>query len=222
MRFRTGLAPFTVALTLLPIAAAQTPRFFAGAGPGIAILSAASGTAISADRAALSNYAPKLGLMGHVFFGWHANEYLSLQGAWSYQTNDLTLSATASNGAFYQQRRDSRQHNGGGEVLLYFRNRRSFVRPFLSAGLGLQRIASDAAATLTQQGSIALPPAAFTATEPGLRVAAGADLLLGKGWGLRYAFLETLQRNPIGRRLTPSAGSPLMNFHHVFGFVKYF
>ena len=56
----------------------------------------------------------------------------------------------------------------------------------------------------------------------GLRAAAGIDLILGKGWGIRYAFLETIQGNPISVRLDPPGKRGLANFQNLFGVVKYF
>ena len=42
--------------------------------------------------------------------------------------------------ASYEETRSSTQHGVIGDVLLYFRNRRSWVRPYLSAGAGLVRL----------------------------------------------------------------------------------
>ena len=47
--------------------------------------------------------------------------------------------------------------------------------------------------------------------------------MLGKsGWGVRYAFLETIQGNPISQRLDPVGKRRLANFQNLFGVVKYF
>jgi hypothetical protein len=75
--------------------------------------------------------------------------------------------------------------------------------------------------TVVARGSLS-PPVKFAEQAPGVRVAAGVDLMLPSGWGFRYAFLENMQRNVIGSRLSPPAKPVFMNFQHIFGFVKYF
>jgi hypothetical protein len=120
------------------------------------------------------------------------------------------------------QSRNSSQHSGFGDALLYFRNRGSGVRPFLLVGIGVMHFASLVEGSPTFTGTPALPPRSFSATEPGLRVAAGIDLLSRRRWGFRYMFLETIQRNPISRQLSPPGTRGLANFQNMFGFVKYF
>lgn len=201
--------------------AAAQPRYFLGGGPGAAVLSGASGSAVNQNSVEISAYQPRLGALAHVFGGWHISEYVSLQGAWSANWNDLVYSASSDAG-FFQQEQNSFQQNLGADTLLYFRNRRSFVRPFLSAGLNYMRFRSNVTELRTIGGQPPSVPGNFRAEEPGLRVAAGADLLLPNGWGFRYAFLENLQRNVAGRQLSPPAGGPLMTFQHIFGLIKYF
>ncbi|MBI2686614.1 MAG: hypothetical protein HYX27_09885 [Acidobacteria bacterium] len=197
------------------------PRYFIGAGPGISILSGGSGSQVTASAAAISNYEPKAGAEAHVFGGWHPWEYLSVQAAWSASRNGLTFNATTPNG-FYRQQRKSSQQNVGADALLYFRERKSPVRPFLSVGLNHMWFSSDPTST-TASGGALLPPPRYTGRAWGLRVAAGADLVRRNGWGFRYAFMEHLQqRNVIGLRLEPAARRQLMTFQHIFGIVKYF
>ncbi|MEO7649759.1 MAG: hypothetical protein ABIZ80_04775, partial [Bryobacteraceae bacterium] len=116
------------------VTASGQPKYFAGAGPGMAILSSASGVSVSAASASVSNYGPRLGPLLHIFGGWHAWEYVSLQAAWSANRNGLTFSSSVPGSGFYQQRRSSSQKNVGADALVYFRERRSIVRPFLSVG----------------------------------------------------------------------------------------
>jgi hypothetical protein len=213
-----GISLFAIASSA-PVLA-QAGRF-AGAGPGIAILSAGSEAVIDSSTASLSNYKPARGALVHVFAGIHLSDYWSLQATWSANRNELTMSSSLAAAGFYQQRRSSSQQNLGGDLLLYFRNRRSFVRPFLSVGLNSMWFSSEPIETVAASGSLS-PPASFKEQAPGLRVAAGADLMLPSGWGFRYAFLENMQRNVIGASLSPPANPVLMNFQHIFGFVKYF
>ncbi|MEO6758863.1 MAG: hypothetical protein ABIO24_05370 [Saprospiraceae bacterium] len=210
-------------LTLLTwtCAVAQTPRFFVGGGPGVSIISGGSGAVVGPVVASISNYEPKVGRQVHVFGGWNPWEYISVQGAWSANRNTLTFnSATAD--SFYQQKRKSSQQNVGGDMLLYFRERKSFVRPFLSVGVNYMWFKSAPTEVVASSGTL-LPPPMFSDQASGLRVAAGTDLVHKNGWGFRYAFMEHLQqRNVIGTRLTPGAQRQLMNFQHLFGIIKYF
>jgi hypothetical protein len=221
---RAFFSPICFAAPLLILAShsatAQT-RFFAGAGPGIAILSGGAKADVNANAAALSSYAAVRGAMVHTFAGYHLSEYVSVQAAWSANRNALTLSASLTGTGFYQQQRSSRQQNLGVDLLVYFRDRRSIVRPFLSVGPNAMWFTSEPAGAVVSSGNLP-PPGKFSETAPGLRVAAGMDVMHPGGWGFRYAFLENMQRNVIGATLTPPARPVLMNFQHVFGFVKYF
>ena len=207
---------------LVPFSMAQPPRFFVGGGPGISILSGGSGAVLGPASASISNYEPKIGKQIHIFGGWNPWEYVSVQAAWSANRNALIFNSTVGTTGFYRQRRKSAQQNLGTDFLLYFRDRKSVVRPFLSVGLNHMWFRSEPV-EVTASGGALLPPPRFTDQAVGLRVAAGTDLVHRNGWGFRYAFMEHLQqRNVIGLRLTPSADRPLMNFQHIFGVVKYF
>ncbi|MBC7925594.1 MAG: hypothetical protein H7039_08050 [Bryobacteraceae bacterium] len=203
------------------ISAQEPKRFFVGGGPGMAILSAGSAATINSQTTAFSNYEPRLGALAHAFGGWHFSEYVTAQVAWSGNRNSLTFAATNSAADTYQQRRKSSQQNAGADALLYFRDRRSFVRPFLSVGFNYMWFRSEATSLAFSTAPTSAPPD-FSDSVAGLRVAAGTDLLLRNGWGARYAFMEHLQTNVIGKRLSPRATNPLMNFQHLFGVVKYF
>lgn len=210
-------------LTLLTLtcAIAQPSRFFVGGGPGVAVLSGGSGAVVGPAAASISNYEPKIGAQAHVFGGWNPWEYISLQGAWSFNRNALTFNSTAANG-FYRQERKSSQQNAGADLMLYFRERKSFVRPFLSAGVNYMWFKSTPTEVVAASGPL-LPPPMYSDRAFGFRVAAGTDLVHRNGWGFRYAFMEHLQqRNVIGLRLTPRAPGQLMNFQHLFGIIKYF
>ena len=216
-----GAARAFCLLIAATVTASGQLKYFAGAGPGIAILSSASRAAVSAGSASVSNYEPKPGPLLHIFGGWHAWEYVSLQAAWSANRNGLTLSSTIPGSGFYQERRNSSQENLGADALVYFRERRSIVRPFLSAGFNYMWFRSERTELLFSSGTLRAP-ANFSGRRPGLRVAAGMDVMHRKGWGFRYAFMEHLQGNVIGSRLSPPATTKLMNFQHLFAVIRTF
>lgn len=86
--------------------------------------------------------------------------------------------------------------------MLYFRARNSRIRPYLSAGPAWVRLLHE--------------------DKRGLRVAVGADLMIGSGWGVRYSFSEMLTANPLATNLHTPGQPKLMNFQNLFGFVKVF
>ena len=86
--------------------------------------------------------------------------------------------------------------------MLYFRARNSRIRPYLSAGPAWVRLLHE--------------------DKAGLRVAVGADLMIGSGWGVRYSFSEMLTANPLATNLHPPGQPKLMNFQNLFGIVKVF
>ncbi|MBI3680200.1 MAG: outer membrane beta-barrel protein [Acidobacteria bacterium] len=201
------------------VASAQT---FVGVTSGISTLSADAQTTVDIGVTATSTYKPENGALASGFAGRHITDYLSIQAGYGWNRNSLTLTSIRLPQNSYLQSRNSSQHSGFGDALLYFRNRRSRVRPFLLVGIGVTHFTSHVDGSPSFTGSPALPPRSFSATEPGLRVAAGIDLLSRSGWGFRYMFLETMQRNPISQQLSPPGARGLANFQNVFGFVKYF
>jgi len=211
-----------VFLLIAGISGTVSAQPFVGIASGVSTLSADAQAVVSARETATSTYKPENGALVSGFAGRHVNDFLSLQAGYGWNRNALTLTSIRLPQDSYQQPRKSSQHSGFGDALLYFRNRRSWVRPFLLVGIGVTHFSSDVDGSPIVTGSPALPPRNFSATEPGLRVAAGIDLLARKGWGVRYMFLETMQRNPISRQLSPPADRGLANFQNVFGFVKYF
>ncbi len=201
------------------------PGWFVGGGVGVSTLSGDARSAISANATALSQYKPENGPLAHFFAGRQFAEWLAVQGAYSWNRNSLTLTSALFEGGretLYEQSRGSRQHAGAVDAMVYFRGRSSWVRPYLSVGLGVSSFHSSRRELLTVKGSPDPPGQSFSATKPGLRAAAGIELLHRGGWGFRYAFLETLQGNPIGARLTPPGKRGLANFQNQFGVVKYF
>lgn len=196
---------------------------FVGALGGVSTLSADARSVASAGQLAVSLYKPENGPALNLLAGIHLSDYLSLQGNYIWNRNDLRLTssvASQSGLAFYEQPRESAQHSVVADVLLYFRNRRSAVRPYLSIGMGAVHLRSAAGRLTSSHGSLAPPPATFTSTSPGLRVAVGIDLALGRDWSFRYSFSEAIRNNPLSSRLMPPGQRGLANFQNLFGIVK--
>ncbi len=221
---RTTLAVVLVCGSICSAPLNAQASYFAGAFGGISTLSADGRSELAESRPRVSLYKPENGPTFMFFGGRHLNEYLSLQASYGWNRNELTLSATDfPDGAyqFYEQRRSAVQHSFAGEALLYFRNRRSFARPYLSAGGGIVHLSSGEGRIRSVAGSLPAP-GGFSSTGPALRVAVGIDVFFGKGWAFRYSFGETIRRNAISRQLAPEGRRNLANFQNLFGFVKYF
>jgi len=195
---------------------------FAGIVTGVSTLSADAQSQVQAQPPAFSSYKPENGLAVNLFGGAHLGEYLSLQGNYVWNRNRLTLtSASVQVGepVLYEQIRESQQHSAIADVLLYFRNRRSWVRPYLSAGVGLVHFQSRARGVSIARGAPELPPASFSSDGAALRVAVGIDVRVVDRWAVRYSFSETLRGNPISRTLTPPGERNLANFQNLAGLV---
>ena len=119
----------------------------------------------------------------------------------------------------FEQDRHSSQHAAIADLLLYFRSRRSRIRPYLSAGSGFVLLRSFAAGPL--MGTLTPATPQIDSVKLPLRVAVGIDLF-HRGWGFRYSFSETITGNPFSATLDPPGSRRLANFQNLFGFVKYF
>jgi len=179
---------------------------------------------LSADAAselglpiAIALYSPENGAAANIGAGFHGNDWLSLQANYIWNRNHLTLTQV-NDRTFVEQQRNARQHAGVVDVLLYFRNRRSWARPYLSAGAGLVSIADTPGSV---RGGIE-PPPRVSEVRALLRVAVGIDLIHSSGWGLRYSFSESISGNPYSAILRPRGPRNLANFQNLFGFVRYF
>jgi hypothetical protein len=192
------IALFPVLLLIVATPACWGQRYFATALGGI--------SALSADAA---NFAA----------GIHLNDWFSLQADYVWNRNDFAITET-SGSASLQQDRKSSQRAAIADLLLYFRSRRSRIRPYLSVGSGFVLLRTSA--TQPVVGALTpIPPQIDTVKLP-LRVAVGIDLLLRGGWGFRYSFSETMTGNPLSATLDPPGSRGLANFQNLFGFVKYF
>ena len=208
-------------LALAGCLAAADPSFFVGGLGGVSTLSADAQTSVGGATPAAAAYKPENGPALNLFAGWHANGYLSFQGNYIRNTNDVAITRIQGDASF-EQARGSSQDAFIADALLYFRNRHSWVRPYLSAGAGPVRIASAVTALRSSTGSLPLPPQQFSSTRFAYRVAVGIDLLLKSGWGFRYSFSETKCGNPFSEQLAPAGHRALANFQNLFGVVKYF
>jgi hypothetical protein len=208
-------------LISLPLGAQE--NYFAGFAAGVTTLSADGRPAIDASAAAAALYKPENGLTARLLLGRHINNFLSIEGNYTWNRNALALFAlrTAPESA-YEQARGSAQHAAGADLTAYFRNRESRLRPYLSVGTGWIRFTSKLEETRVQRGSLSPPPASFATDKPFLRVAVGIDARMGRGWALRYSFAESIQRNPIGPLLTPPGERNLASFQNLFGFIREF
>ncbi len=200
------------------------PRTFAGVVVGIATLAADARSEFTTDGADVALYKPENGPTLNVFIGSHVHGYVSAQANYVWNRNDLTLTsvrATESGPSFYEAPRASSQHAFVGDVLLYFRDRQSAIRPYLSAGVGVVRFQTTARGD-SRVRNATLPPATSAATRALLRVAVGIDVSLGGPWSARYSFSESLSGNPISAQLSPQGQRNLANFQNLFGVVRAF
>jgi len=190
---------------------------------GVSTLSADGRSSFAPGVTSTSLYKPENGPLLNLFTGIHLNDHLSLQGNYVWNRNDITLVslfAPERGGATaYQQTRTSRQHGIFGDLLLYFRNRDSWVRPYLSAGLGVAFLRSEEKRLTDEIGMPALPPSVFSAAKAGFRAAVGIDLALRGGFQFRYSFTETIQGNEFSRYLSPPGERNLAHFQNLFGIV---
>jgi Outer membrane protein beta-barrel domain len=201
--------------------AQQNRRVFVGTVAGVSTLSADARSEITSDGADVSLYKPENGPALNVFLGMHVREYVTIQANYIWNRNDLALTSVRSNPlgpSFYEQPRTSAQHAIVGDLLVYFRERRSVVRPYLSVGVGVVRL--EMLPDGPARSRNAVPPAeTLRASRATLRVAVGLDLTVGRGWSVRYSFSESLSRNPISAQLSPPGQRNLANFQNLFGVV---
>ena len=219
--------PFLVVVLMLcgSLAATAEEAYFAGVLGGVSTLSADGRSVITGDSIATSLYKPENGPAVLGIFGRHLGDYLSIQGTYGWNRNAITLTSSQTAGAspvFYEQHRRATQHTAIGEVMVYFRKRKSRVRPYLSAGAGAVRLRSSDSTIKQTTGVSELAPGGFASTEPAIRVAVGIDLFIKGGWAFRFTFSETIRKNPISGQLSPPGERNLANFQNFFGFLKQF
>jgi hypothetical protein len=190
----------------------------------VSTLSADGAFSIRGDASAHSQYKPENGPTAMGFAGRHLSDYLSIQFSYGWNRNEILLAATESGAVAtaYEQGRRNHQHTVIGEGMLFFRDRKSRVRPYLTAGAGVHHLASTATGRSVRIGSPVLPPVEFSKTGPAFRVAVGIDVFLRGGFAWRYSFSETIQGNAMSRQLSPRGERNLANFQNLFGFAWHF
>ena len=197
-------------------------RVYVGALFGVSTLSGDARSVTTVSAANASMYKPENGAALDLFAGAHLARFVSLQANYIFNRNDLTLFASSTSpAAFYEQPRQSAQHAFVADLLLYFRNRQSRIRPYLGTGLAVVHFRSPAVTGGLIHG-ITPPAGDIESTNVGLRSHVGLDVGLGRRWSLRYSFSETIGGNPISPHLTPMGERGLANFQNLFGLLMHF
>jgi hypothetical protein len=215
--YLSNFARILIPLLFPPAALQAQLTFYGGALAGVSTLSADGQTQIDSTRAAASSYKPLNGPAVNLFAGLHLSNYFGVQGNYVFNRNAVTMSAI-DGASVYEQRRGSRQHAIVADALLYFRPRASWVRPYLSGGIGAVHLASTADAAGVVRGLPAIPPSRFSSTAAGFRVAVGIDIRVASKVFFRYSFSETIRANEFSRQLRPRGERNLANFQNLFGF----
>ncbi len=221
-RFVIGGTVCLICLTATSAAAQRAPAPYVGVLGGVSTLSADAQSTITTSGADVSLYTPDNGAALDILFGVHIRDYVSLQANYVWNANDVALTSVRGlDASFYEQRRTSRQHAVIGDILVYFRNLDSAIRPYLSVGGGAVRIETTAVGDARVRGAV--PPALMIQTVSAvLRTAVGIDVALGRHWSARYAFGETLSSNPFSTALSPPGQRMLANFQNLVGIVRAF
>jgi len=205
-------------------ASAQAQLYFGVLG-GISSLSGDARSTLGSGSSTFSSYDPNNGSALELLVGKHLSDYFSVQGNYIWNANQLTVSAGSFQNAgqtAYEESRSSSQQSLIAAVLVYFRHRDSRLRPYLSVGTGVVHLSSSVEHVDQLFGTPALPPREFSSNMIGLHVPVGIDVKLGRGWAFRYTFSETISKNPIDDRVSPSGQHAFKNFLNLFGFVKRF
>ena len=96
---RTSIGATLLLCLVCKVAEAQSrPRMFAGVAAGIATLAADARSEITSSGADVSLYKPENGPALNVFVGSHFHEYLTVQGNYVWNRNDVTLTSVRDNG----------------------------------------------------------------------------------------------------------------------------
>ncbi len=211
-------------LCLLPATLMAQREAYVGALGGLATLSGDGRSLVTSTSVATSLYDPDTGGAASIFGGIHLFNYVSVQGSYTWNRNDVTLVSSFSDPttlSFYQVPASSTQNAFVGDVLLYFRERGSRIRPYLSQGGGLVHISSHPNGNTLSRGNLSLPGVSAS-TSLTSRTAVGLDVRLRSAWFFRYTFGENISRNPIGAQLSPPGQRLLKNFQNLWGIYRTF
>jgi hypothetical protein len=91
-----------ILLAFLAPAAASCENWFAGGFVGISTLSADAQAQVTGGTAGISQYKPENGWTAMGFFGRHINDYLSFQGTYGWNRNDVALLSATTDGLLGQ------------------------------------------------------------------------------------------------------------------------
>lgn len=218
---------FWAALGVLAVSRAafaqEDQRVFVGGLVGVSTLSADGRAVTTPGNASISMYKPENGPALNLFAGVHLGQYLSVQGNYLWNRNDILLVSSVvsrQGGGFYEQRRASTQHAFVGDTLIYFRRLDSRIRPYLGTGLAYVRF--KAHVTDSMSDGLHAPDGDIASTDIALRSHVGIDVALSRHMSFRYSFSETIGGNPISPRLSPPGERNLANFENLFGVVARF
>lgn len=197
---------------------------FFGVAAGISTLSADARSENTPAGIDVSLYKPENGPAVNVLVGRHLHDFISVQANYIWNRNHVELTsvhAGAFTPSFFDQRGTASQHSFVGDLLVYFRERSSSVRPYLSGGLGVVRLQANVGGEEPITNATPVPKR-LRGTQVLLRAAVGIDVALREGWRARYSFSESLSGNPISVQLSPPGLRNLSNFQNLFGIVRAF
>lgn len=217
-------AVLLIVLCLSPSLLMAQRSVYVGALGGLATLSGDGSSLVSPASVATSLYSPRNGGAASVFAGIHLFNYVSLQGNYLWNRNDVTLVSSLSDPttfSFYQQPVSGAQNAFVADVLVYFRKRSSRIRPYLSQGGGVVHISSRVNGSTLSRGNLPLPGASGS-TFATSRTAVGLDIRLRGAWYVRYTFGENISHNPISAELSPPGQRLLKNFQNLWGIYRTF
>ena len=137
--FVTGLLP------MIFLAQPARAQMYAGALGGISTLSGDTRVIINSTSTNFSTYNPNNGPALNALLGKHLTDIFAVQGdyVWNRNSLDFTEGAFDSGSpSAYEETHHSSQQSLFGSVLVYFRNRKSWIRPYLSIGTGWVHLSS--------------------------------------------------------------------------------
>jgi hypothetical protein len=225
---RVKLGWILLIISLLSLAlAAQSPAkrpVYAGGSGGIATLSGDGSSIISSSSASTSLFDPENGGAADVFAGIHLFEYVSFQTDYVWNRNQAAFVSTsqeANSLNFFREPASITQNAFLANVLVYFRKRRSRIRPYVSEGGGAVFLHSRLTGGGIVKGAPVLPPATSDHTSLALRTSVGIDIRLEDHWYFRYSFGETITRNTLGDQIVRAQHGIPKNFQNLFFGVYY-
>jgi Outer membrane protein beta-barrel domain len=213
-------AAILFAPSLLLAQQARTRWIYVGAAGGLATLSGDGSAAVTSSSASTSLFDPKNGPAAEIFAGIHLFKYVSFQADYAWNRNNVFLVSTSGDSGmldYFREPESVAQNAFLGNVLVYFRNRESRVRPYLSEGVGAVLIHGHLSGGGILGGNLALPPSTSDHASIALRTLVGIDVRLRGPWFFRYTFGETLTRNTLGNQVSPAQHRIPKNFQNLFG-----